>query len=281
MKMNSANQLKSKIKNLALEKGVDSRVLFRIYMMERFLDRVAQSRYRERFVLKGGMLISYLVGVSLRTTMDIDTTMRNLPLTEDNVRAFITDILRIDVQDGVKFRLIAIEMIMEEADYPGFRVTLEADFDNTKTPVKIDISTGHTITPDAIESSLPVMFSDPITLLAYPVATVLAEKMQTILVRTVFNTRMRDFYDLHALRNVKGWETSDKKELQRAFLRTCETRNSEYLLGDAKTILGVIASSKTMEERWASYQKKSSFVVNPAWDEVIGDADFFLQLLVS
>ena len=109
MKMNSANQLKSKIKNLALKKGVDSRVLFRIYMMERFLDRVAQSRYRERFVLKGGMLISYLVGVSLRTTMDIDTTMRNLPLTEDNVRAFIADILRIDVQDGVTFRLLALD----------------------------------------------------------------------------------------------------------------------------------------------------------------------------
>ncbi|MDU2312541.1 MAG: nucleotidyl transferase AbiEii/AbiGii toxin family protein [Varibaculum cambriense] len=145
----------------------------------------------------------------------------------------------------------------------------------------MDISTGHTITPYAIESTLPVMFSDPITLLTYPVATILAEKMQTILVRSVFNTRMRDFYDLHALRNVEGRETFDKKELQRAFLRTCQTRNSEYLLGDAKKILGTIASNKIMEERWLSYQRKSSFVVNPVWQEVVGDAEFFLQLLVS
>ncbi|MDU2312542.1 MAG: nucleotidyl transferase AbiEii/AbiGii toxin family protein [Varibaculum cambriense] len=137
MKMNNANQLKSKIKNQALQKGVDPRVLIRIYMMERFLDRVARSKYRERFVLKGGMLISYLVGVGIRTTMDIDTPMRNLPLTEDNVRAFIADVLKIDVHDGITFRLVAIELIMEEAYYPGFRVTLEADFDNIKTPVKL------------------------------------------------------------------------------------------------------------------------------------------------
>lgn len=137
MKMNNANQLKSKIKNQALQKGVDPRVLIRIYMMERFLDRVARSKYRERFVLKGDMLISYLVGVGIRTTMDIDTPMRNLSLTEDNVRAFIADVLKIDVHDGITFRLVAIELIMEEADYPGFRVNLEADFDKTKTPVKL------------------------------------------------------------------------------------------------------------------------------------------------
>ena len=105
--------------------------------------------------------------------------------------------------------------------------------------------------------------------------------MQTILVRSVFNTRMRDFYDLHALRNVEGREPFDKQELQKAFLRTWQTRNSEYLLGDAKKILGTIASNKIMEERWLSYQRKSSFVVNPVWQEVVGDAEFFLQLLVS
>lgn len=143
MRMKDANQLKAKIKNVALQKGVDPRVLMRVYMMERFLDRVSHSHYKDNFVLKGGMLISYLVGVNLRTTMDIDTTMQNISLSEDDVRIFISDVVSINIDDGVKFTLQTLDSIMQESDYPGVRASLVADFDGTKTPVKIDISTGH------------------------------------------------------------------------------------------------------------------------------------------
>lgn len=177
MKMTGANQLKARIKNLATQRGVDPRALIRIFMMERFLDRVSQSEYQENFILKGGMLISYLIGVDLRTTMDIDTTMQNTPLSIEATRIFVEKVIAIDADDGVMFSIVSIEEIMDEADYPGLRVSLLAHFDGTSTPVKIDVSTGDRITPSAILTDLQVMFTGPISMLVYPTETVIAEKL--------------------------------------------------------------------------------------------------------
>lgn len=281
MKMNSAQQLKAKIKNLAREKGVDPHVLFRIYMMERFLERVAHSSYRDRFILKGGMLISYLVGVDLRTTMDIDTTMVNMSLTDQGVRKFVANVIAQDIGDGVVFKLIGLEKIMEEMDYPGIRVTLEAVFDGTRTAVKLDISTGHAITPCAIETSLPLMFADPILLPAYPVVTILAEKLQTILSREVFNTRMRDFYDLHALRIAQGDDFFEGIEVAKAFLATCKTRNTLYLLNNIREQYEKICSNSTLQSRWILYQEKAVFAIRISWSELMGDLSYFIGLIAT
>ncbi|MFP1715755.1 nucleotidyl transferase AbiEii/AbiGii toxin family protein [Gardnerella leopoldii] len=277
MRMKDANQLKAKIKNVALQKGVDPRVLMRVYMMERFLDRVSRSRYKDNFVLKGGMLISYLVGVNLRTTMDIDTTMQNISLSEDDVRIFISDVISINIDDGVKFTLQTLDSIMQESDYPGVRASLIADFDGTKTPVKIDISTGHAITPSVMEAELPLMFSESISLLTYPIATILAEKLQTILVREEFNTRMRDFYDLHALRVSQGDNVFKKEEIAKAFYATCQTRNTLYLLSNVNEIFDRIKDSEVMRIKWKDYQRKAPWAKSLSWEEIMQDMNFFLM----
>ena len=276
MRMKDANQLKAKIKNVALQKGVDPRVLMRVYMMERFLDRVSRSRYKDNFVLKGGMLISYLVGVNLRTTMDIDTTMQNISLSEDDVRIFISDVISINIDDGVKFTLQTLDSIMQESDYPGVRAGLIADFDGTKTPVKIDISTGHAITPSAMEAELPLMFSESISLLTYPIATILAEKLQTILVREEFNTRMRDFYDLHALRVSQGDNAFKKEEIAKAFCATSQTRDTLYLLSKVNEIFDRIKDSEVLRIKWKDYQRKAPWAKSLLWEEIMQDMNFFL-----
>lgn len=281
MRMKDANQLKAKIKNLARRKGVDARALMRLYMMERFLDRVAHSDYKDNFVLKGGMLISYLVGVDLRTTMDIDTTMQNIPLSKQDVAAFISTVIAVEVNDGVSFELQSLENIMEEADYPGIRVSLIADFDGTKTPVKVDISTGHVITPRAIETELPLMFADTISLPAYPIATILAEKLQTILVREEFNTRMRDYYDLHALRVSQGDSSFNKGEIAAAFYATAKKRDTLYLLEKAKDLFDRIESSERLAAQWDSYRKKAPWSESLDWKEMMRDLQFFLRLALK
>lgn len=268
MKITSSAQLKAKIKNLAVSRGVDPRVLLRIYMMERFLDRVSHSCYRESFVLKGGMLISYLIGVNLRTTMDIDTTMQNTPLNPDAINAFIEEILAVDVNDGITFNLSSIDEIMDEADYPGLRVALLAQFDGTSTPVKIDISTGDAITPAATLTKLEVMFADPIAILVYPTETVIAEKLQTVVTRSTFNTRMRDFYDLHALSELSRSQIS-QSTLESAITATFLQRKSTTQLGQWREVLQAIESDDHMATLWQAYRSRYDWATSLGWHEVI------------
>ncbi|MFT3942207.1 MAG: nucleotidyl transferase AbiEii/AbiGii toxin family protein [Ancrocorticia sp.] len=275
MRMKNADQLKGKIKNLARSRGVDPRVLLRIYMMERFLDRVSRSSFRESFVLKGGMLISYLVGVDMRTTMDIDTTMKDFPLTDGEIRRFVDEVVAVDAQDGVTFTLSGIDEIMAEADYPGMRVSLCASFDGTVTPVKIDISTGHAITPPAVNSTLDVMFADPVPMLVYPVETVVAEKLQTVLVRATFNTRMRDFYDLHAILAISA-ESFENKTLKEAVSATFERRGSTDLLSNWKLTIDSLESSEHMQNLWSEYRRSFTWALDLTWNDAVGAARVLL-----
>ncbi len=268
MKMTSANQLKARVKNLAIQRGVDPRVLLRIYMMERFLDRVSQSEYKDSFVLKGGMLISYLIGVNLRTTMDIDTTMQNTPLSIQAAKDFAQKVTAIDVGDGVSFTISRIEEIMDEADYPGLRISLLAHFDGTSTPVKLDLSTGDTITPEAALTELDVMFADPIPMLVYPTETVIAEKLQTVTVRATFNTRMRDFYDLHALDHLLG-DQMDTTQLKDAVARTFERRQTAEQLSNWRQVISSLESSEHMVTQWQAYSQRYDWANNLTWESII------------
>ncbi len=278
MSIKNANQLKAKIKNLARQQCVDARILMRLYMMERFLERVAKSKYKNNFVLKGGMLISYLVGVNNRTTMDIDTTMENISLDKQDVQKFLSEIMLTEVNDGVNFQLLSLNRIMEDADYPGIRANLIANFDGTKTPVKIDISTGHVITPKAIDMKLSLMFSNPIMIQAYPVETILAEKLQTILSRGEFNTRMRDYYDIHALRVAQGDKRFKNSNLSDALFATSQRRSTLYILEKGKKIFADLQNSEVLLKRWKEYQIKTPWSRNLAWEEVIKDLHFFLTI---
>lgn len=254
----SATALKANVKNIANNNSKMAQAYIRLFFMERFLERVSKSRYKEQFILKGGMLVSSMIGMSLRTTMDIDTSIEALPLSMDKMQEIIDEIMNISIEDNVTFEIVSIETIMDEFDYPGIRIHMLGHLDKINQPIKIDISTDDVITPKAVEYSYPLMFEKrEIALFTYNAETLLAEKMQTILSRGITNTRMRDFYDLYELIQIIDFSWDVYKN---AFDKTCEKRKTIYEKEEAIRIMKEVASDSDMENRWGQFRKKNDFV---------------------
>ena len=201
----TARQLKDLIRNLSRKNAADAQILMRNYMMERFLERISLSAYRDKFILKGGMLVAAMVGLDARSTMDLDATVKGANVSVEDVENMMAEIIAVPIDDGVTFQVKSISEIMDEAEYPGIRVTMTTLFDGVRTPLKIDISTGDAITPKEVRYSFKLMLEDrSIDVWAYNLETVLAEKLETIITRTTTNTRMRDFYDIAILQQLYG-----------------------------------------------------------------------------
>ena len=265
--IHSSKQLKDLIRNLSKEVGIEAHVLIRKYMMERFLERVSSSKYNGSFILKGGMLVAAFVGVEARATMDIDTTIKGIPVTMVDMERTITEISNIDLEDNVKFRIKKVSEIMDEAEYSGIRFSMDALLDGAVIPLKIDISTGDVITPREIAYSYKLMFEDrTIPIMTYPIETVLAEKLETVISRSITNTRMRDFYDIHIL--LKS-QNIDADILALALERTAKKRGNFNLLENAESVLKVVKSDEDMKRLWNIYQKKFKYAGEYTWDEVI------------
>ena len=194
-----AMSLKGRINHYAKQNGIAAQVVLQNFMFERFLERLSWSEYRQKFVIKGGMLITAIVGIDTRATMDLDTTLMNLPLTEPQIREAITAICSIPVNDDVSFQIASIEQIRRDDIYGGYRVRLDATYDTVLTPLSIDISTGDVITPNPAAYELHGIFNPElkIPLWGYNIETILAEKVETILRRGILSTRPRDFYDVY------------------------------------------------------------------------------------
>lgn len=249
-------QVRGKIKNIAKSNRADARILMRIYMMERFLERVANSPYSENFIIKGGILVTSMIGISMRSTMDIDTSIRNLDLSEEEALHIINKISKIDLQDGVTFNVKDVTGIMDDMEYPGIRVTMDAYLDKMITPIKIDISTGDIITPRAIEYDYSLMLEErSIKLWSYNLETIFAEKLQTILARGILNTRMRDFYDVYTLM-LRYEERINHEILKQAFEATYNKRNTTDIITSGMQILDIIINDDRLNNLWNSYQQK-------------------------
>lgn len=267
--IHTAKQLKDKVKNLSDGRSEVAQSLIRYYFMERFLERVSVSEHRNNFILKGGMLVASIIGVDMRATMDIDTTVKELSLNEQDFRKIIEKICAIQIEDGVTFKITSVKKIMEEFDYPGIRMMIEANLDRLRQPFKIDISTDDVITPDAIEFKYKLMFEDrTISVLTYNLETLLAEKMQTILARGLANTRMRDFYDIYEIMNSKAEEVN-LDVLKYAFEATCARRGTVYDKADVEVILDKIKADKGMEDMWNRFRTVNYFVEGLDWKEII------------
>ena len=265
--IHSSKQLKDLIRNLSKEVGIEAHVLIRKYMMERFLERVSSSKYNGSFILKGGMLVAAFVGVEARATMDIDTTIKGIPVTIVDMERTITEISNIDLEDNVKFRIKKVSEIMDEAEYSGIRFSMDAVLDGAVIPLKIDISTGDVITPREIAYSYKLMFEDrTIPIMTYPIETVLAEKLETVISRSITNTRMRDFYDIHIL--LKS-QNINADILALALERTAKKRGNFSLLENAESVLKIVKSDEDMKRLWNIYQKKFKYAGEYTWDEVI------------
>ena len=254
---------------MAKENKADARTLMRIYMMERFLERVANSQYKDNFIIKGGMLVTAMVGVALRSTMDIDTSIKNQNLSVEDARRIVDEIKDIDLGDGVTFEVKEVSNIMDEMEYPGIRFIMNAVMGKLVTPMKIDISTGDVITPRAIEYNYKLLLDDrSISLWSYNLETILAEKLQTVLARGLLNTRMRDFYDIKTLFSIYEQDI-DADVLKKAFEATCKKRSTENLKEEAPKIMAAVSDDVQLHTLWKSYQKKYPYAVDISYEDII------------
>lgn len=267
----TARQLKDLIRNLSKKKSADAQILMRNYMMERFLERISLSEYKNQFILKGGMLVAAMVGLDARATMDLDATIKGTNVSVEDVEMIISQIISIPLDDGVSFRIKRISEIMEEADYPSVRVSMETKFDGVITPLKIDISTGDIITPREIKYNFNLMLENrTIEVWAYNLETVLAEKLETVISRNVTNTRMRDFYDIYILQKLYGEQLS-KDVLWDALVATAKKRETleQIETEDIDEVFDEIQSSSVMENLWKAYQRNYSYSADIPWHTIM------------
>lgn len=257
--MKTPEQLKGAIRNLAKKKGIHAQEVLQIFMFERIIERLSVSPYKDRFILKGGLLISAILGVAERTTMDMDTTVKGLPMDEQSIRKAIREILDQSVDDGIEFQLLDLTPIREDDEYENFRASIQATYGKMKIPMKIDITTGDEITPKEIQFSYPFLFDERrVMVKAYTQETILAEKYETIIRRNVGNTRARDFYDLHLLYRLYR-ENADWNLLKQAVLATAKKRDSLSVLQDTKRILLALEESTVLRDLWKRYQAQNLY----------------------
>jgi predicted nucleotidyltransferase component of viral defense system len=255
MKTKNAMQLKAFIKKKAAENNISAQLVMQNYMLERLLERVCLSKYKHNLILKGGFLISAIVGLDTRATMDLDTTIKGFDVNHETVRSIFEEIAFISIEDDVKFEVLNTYDIREGDDYPGIRVCLMANYPPLAVPLSVDVTTGDKITPREIEYSFKLLFDDrTIKIMAYNLETVLAEKLETVIVRGIANTRPRDFYDIYILHQLRGHEC-DKMVLKNALIETASKRKSIFVMSDYKTVLGKIAASEQLKGFWKKYQK--------------------------
>jgi len=248
-------------------------------MMERFLERISMSKYNGNFILKGGILVSAFVGIRLRATIDIDATIKAIPIALDDLRNTIEEILSVRIDDGVEFAIIKYSRIMEGHDYPGFRFIIESRLERLHQPIQIDISTGDIITPGAVEYQYKMIFEDrTIPMWTYNLETLLAEKIETIISRGLANTRMRDFYDLYILTKDNG--EVDLSLMQKALIATCNKRSSSEFLTKTTEIMREFVSDKSMEKMWNSFKESSFFVGELKWEEVSLYANDYIEKVI-
>ena len=268
--MSKGMQLKDKIKNLALKNHVPAQAVLQNFMLERLLERISLSKYKDMLILKGGMLIASMVGINNRTTMDMDATLRGYPLSEETIREAFLEICAMHLDDDITLVLDHIVPIREDEEYGGYRVAIIAKYESINTPLKIDITTGDIITPDAIRYTFRSNFEDKlIEVWAYNIETILAEKVETILRRSVLNTRPRDFYDVNII--IKTQRKAIKKKIFITALNaTSIKRGSLLALQNKETILRTIQSDTIMRQRWDRYCRENYYAKGIAFDDVIG-----------
>jgi len=276
MQGDKVHRLKAKIKNLALKNHISAQAVLQNFMLERLLERISISKYKEMVVLKGGMLIASLVGISSRTTMDMDATLRGYPLSEDAIRLAFAEICAIQLDDEVGFELDHIAPIREDDEYGGYRVAIIARYESINTPLKIDITTGDIITPGAVRYTFQSYFENKvIEVWAYTIETILAEKIETILRRSVLNTRPRDFYDVYIIMKTQR-QAINQDVFVIALHATSEKRMSLAALQSKDEILRNIQSDSIMRQRWERYCKENYYANGIKFDQVI---DVLLEIV--
>lgn len=277
--MKTPEQLKGTIRSMAAKKNLRAQEVLQMFLFERIIDRLAASSFRDNFILKGGLLISSMIGISERTTMDMDTTVRGIQMEEDEIVSAVKEIIAMDVGDGISFEFQKIEPIREDDAYNNFRVHLRAKYGKIDSPMKIDITTGDIITPAAIRYDFPFVFEEKtVPVMAYTLETVLAEKYETIIRRNIGTTRARDFYDLHTLYRSRK-DVVQMDVLRAAVIHTAEKRDSVDDIRDWRDILKDIREEPQLYLLWDNYAADNKYIGDLKFNEVLDTVDEIAKIL--
>lgn len=264
----TSEKLKGKIKSFSEKNNLKAQEVLQMYFFERFLTRLKKSKYRANFIIKGGFLISSIIGIQNRTTMDIDTTIKGLPVKEEIIKEIILEILNIEVNDEVEFVLGKIENIREISEYENYRLHLTANFEKIKNPLKIDITTGDVIIPSEIEYSYETIFKEKLNILVYSLETLIAEKYETIIKRNITTTILRDFYDIYMIFKLKN-DKINVNNLKQAIWETAKNRNSIEEILESKEILEDVKNDEYLNKQWNIYKKENKYVDNIQFSEIL------------
>jgi len=275
--MNSSQQLKNLINNKAKKFNLNPQTLLNRFFMERFLERISISRYKNNFVLKGGILISSMVGIDSRMTKDMDLVIQKLRLDENIIKNVLEEIIAIEIDDATKFTLLGLVPIREGADYQGLKARLDVAFDKTRTGIQIDITAGDKITPSEIRYSYHLLLEDrSIDIASYPIETILSEKIECILSRSVANTRMKDYYDCYILSKQQE-KPINYETLLLALKNTVKVRKSESVLENTSKNIEMIKNDDSVKRSWLAYSKQFAYASGISFEEIISEFEALLK----
>ena len=274
------DSLKAKASNLSKKTNIPNKYLIQNFMFEALLKRISKSKYKDKFIIKGGLLLSSIFGVNLRSTMDLDTTIKGLPLDRKTITKVINEIISIDVEDNVKLEIENIKDIREEELYSGFEVNLKAEFDGLKTNLMIDITTGDVITYKEVEFKYNTIFDNEIiNIMTYNYETIIAEKFESIISRNIDNTRMKDYYDLYMFVNLK-WNDINKETLRKAIINTSKARETLDYIENANKYIELISDDSRLNLLWNSYQNNYEYAKDIEFVDTINAIKVISEIVV-
>lgn len=274
------DSLKAKVSNLSNKTNIPNKYLIQNFMFEALLKRISKSKYKDKFIIKGGLLLSSIFGVNLRSTMDLDTTIKGLLLDRETITKVINDIISIEIGDNIKLEIENIKDIREEELYSGFNVNLKAEFDGLKTNLMIDITTGDVITYKEVEFKYNTLFDNEIiNIMTYNYEIILAEKFESIISRNIDNTRMKDYYDLYMFVNLK-WNDINKDTLRKAIINTAKNRESLDYIDDSSKYIELISEDSRLKSLWNSYKSNYDYAEDIEFIDTINAIKVISEVVV-
>lgn len=255
------DSLKVKVSNLALSTNIPNKYLIQSFMFEALLKRISVSKYKDKFIIKGGLLLSSIFGVNLRSTMDLDTTIKGLPLDRTTITKVVNEIISIDLKDNIKLEIENIKDIREEELYSGFNINLKAEFDGLRTNLMIDITTGDVITYKEVQFEYKTLFDNEIV-------NIMTYNYEAIIGRNIDNTRMKDYYDLYMFVNLK-WNDIDKTILRKAIFNTSEKREMLNYIENADKYIELINEDSKLKSLWKNYQNTYAYAKDISFENTI------------
>ena len=278
--MKNKDSLKALANNLSKKINIPIQYIIQNFMFGSLLKRISKSKYKEKFIIKGGLLLSSFFGVDMRSTMDMDATIKGLPLDEKTILKVIEEIIHIDINDGIDMEIVSIKDIRTEETYSGYKVNILARFDGLKNNLLIDITTGDIITYKEIEYSYKTIFdAEKIDIMSYNFETIIAEKYESIISRNIDNTRMKDYYDLYMFTTMK-WKNVDKKVLIQAIYNTSKNRETEKYILNSSEYISLIKEDTNLRRLWKNYQASSRYAKEIQFEDTIKALEMISELIV-